>query len=1320
VLRRPLQFLLLLFLPALLPAQEPALLPDDAAAALEAVVSGKTGTDQIAKLLPHLGVTGVREKIREALAKQSEFPRMTFVVLLSNRELAIRMGALEFLEEAAGGDFGYTPWADPGSDEVIAAVQRWRQWAGESGPVARSARLSEDQRQAALREILAGDPDKSSRARRMLETDGLAALEFLETHLANTPALPEAARVRIRAAEYQIVLARRFGPQAEMLARDLTTGSRDQLLSALTAIRDAGLECLPVLRDFLTHSDPLVRETALDSWLLTGRGGAVQTAAPLLESEKDVNVIHGALRRLKDLPGSGSLALATALLNHPDEDLLVSALQTCQSLSGGNRRSYSTDDQRKVTAPLQTAVLKLLEDPRWRVRTAALEFVTAMKMSAAEAPVLRLLEDSDNFVRFAAVKAAGALSLHKALPQLRRLFLADAAMIGPVIEGFGALSKDLDGEMTQHLNAAPVDVRIGALRAMETYSSSFDGPILAMVQDRDPDVSCTALRIIASSEMRYRDSAAGKALVEVMEKGDAARRTAVYEALVLPRNEVLQPLGLPTAQGPPTTLDPLYDAFLHPLAAATKETGGGPPVTHPVVAAAIREAQQEDSPHAWSAAEVLAERGWPQAWGPLLKMLPKLTTAQKADAVDVYYTPSGPDSVRFFQALLTDPVQEVREAAAATLFNEGEKQPAFVSLVLPYLSGELPISPAAVLDYNTRDSVSRAKAAVQPWAMTQLQNPAAPEPRRIFAMLLLEIAPHAPAAPVLTELARRSPSVWMRRAAWHALAAQEGGITAHLDAIARDPEAAVRLVIPDAWSGSQSAWVYHFDAAKSTRRPWYDGTTARATAPEAALQVLQALAARDPSEAVRFEAMFALLIQQQPVNLDPFLSLLARQPKESSARQRMTRWLDEAGAGPGLRPLLAMVDHEALTTENYAALIRRMDSGSSGFQTFSDLAKTAAAITTLPQHTAAASGAAAARTSLPVIYFHKPGCEECRRASSLLESMKSSFPGLAVREYNIMEAEGTVMNQALCQRFGVPPGQHTLTPAIFTQAGYSIRNDIAPATVGALFSRTLHQPQDDAWMTVSREESAAAAQEVERRYESLTLGVVIIAGLLDGVNPCAFATIIFFLSWLQIAKRTPREMLLTGAAFILAVFLAYLSAGLVLFKVLEGLSRFAWIQKSMNYVFAAFALVVAMLSFRDAWRAGKGRMDEMTLQLPAFLKNRIRSAIRTGAKARRFIIAAFVTGLIVSLLELACTGQVYAPIVYQIQQGRGGAVLWLVLYNVAFILPLAVIFLATWLGLRSEHLIAFQKKHTRTVKFALGVLFTGLALLILFQDRLLH
>ena len=391
-----------------------------------------------------------------------------------------------------------------------------------------------------------------------------------------------------------------------------------------------------------------------------------------------------------------------------------------------------------------------------------------------------------------------------------------------------------------------------------------------------------------------------------------------------------------------------------------------------------------------------------------------------------------------------------------------------------------------------------------------------------------------------------------------------------------------------------------------------------------------------------------------------------------------------------------------------------------GFATFASLAQTDSPPSDAPLLTAAPEDdqKPVARESLEVVYFFKPGCPECSRAKEYLKSVQQDFPLLKIHEHNILEASGTLLNQALCQRFSVPSAKHTLSPAIFTQAGFLIREDITPPALAALFSETMATAQDDAWMEMDRAATVAAAGTVDRRFAAFTLPIVIGAGLLDGVNPCAFATIIFFLSYLQIARRTPREMLMVGAAFISAVFIAYLAAGLVLYQTLAALdSRIAGIRTWMNLGFAGLALIAALLSFRDAWRARGGRLDEMTLQLPAFLKQRIRGTIRSGARARNFVIAAFVSGIVISLLELACTGQVYAPIIYQIQQGRLDAVGWLVIYNVAFIVPLIVIFLLAYGGLRSETLIDIQKKHTTTVKVALGILFLVLAAVILISQR---
>ena len=226
------------------------------------------------------------------------------------------------------------------------------------------------------------------------------------------------------------------------------------------------------------------------------------------------------------------------------------------------------------------------------------------------------------------------------------------------------------------------------------------------------------------------------------------------------------------------------------------------------------------------------------------------------------------------------------------------------------------------------------------------------------------------------------------------------------------------------------------------------------------------------------------------------------------------------------------------------------------------------------------------------------------------------------------------------------------------------------------------------------------------------VGVVLLGGLIDGVNPCAFATLIFFLSYLQIARRSPRELLLTGGSFVLSVYLTYFAIGLAFHELIGQLQAWSSLKMVMDVLFSLLALLAAVLSFRDAWLARRGRLADMSLTLPDFLKKRIRRTAREQSKSARFIVAAFAAGIVISALELACTGQVYAPIIYQIRQGSSSAVGMLALYNLAFILPLLLIFFLAYRGMKAEALIRYQQKHAFLVKMLLGVLFLCLAAII--------
>jgi cytochrome c biogenesis protein CcdA/HEAT repeat protein len=1325
----------------------PSRADDPVADALKELKAGPPTAESLARTVPLLADPAARNSLRNAILALDPFPSKDLVALLSDPTLAVRLGALELLEEKAGGDFAYNPWSPPGAPENEGPLARWTQWSGEK-PQASGKKdlLGEEQRRGYLRDLLGEDADKSARARRMLEADGLGAVGFLESFLADSPGLPAGSRAKVREAQYQIVLTRPLGPQAPATARQLAFGSRDQTLAALGTLRGAGLVALPILRDFLQHADPLVRETAIDAILSAGGEQAVPVVGPVLRAESDVNVIHGALRRLKEVPGDESSRIAASFLAHADEDLLVSAIQACLKLAGGAENDYMFSGRRPaakeakgVEAEVNAAVIKALDDPRWRVRTAALEFITGRKVAEAKARCVELLSDPDEFVRFSAIKAASALRADGTAAKLKEMFLADPGMVGPVFEGYAALGQQPDAAMLEKLAAYPADARLAAVRAAEA-DAKLTPVILRFAADPDLDVACAAIRYLSADEDRVELPEVASVLVAALRSGAPAKRAASLDRLDLPAvSAAVDPalLASPdsTADGAPTALDPLYDALL--AAAGDQANAAGPaakilPGAQGELLKEIAAIAAGDSPEAFRAALCLAKAGEPNGLKVLAKRLPVLSTAERAAIAGQLYNPSRNEALELLRQLLRDPVDEVRAAAAQSAMSNSSA-PAFLTMVLGELAApEAKLQPHEIYSYQFESCARQGTSsrAMRAWALDVLRDPQAANGARILACIgLRQQFPAAATEPMLA-LAKSASDRWVRRAAWYALgSAGSAAFRRELATLAADPAAQVRAVLPEVAGRMDSAWQHRFDDTRaSSDASWSSDRDERRLAPEARA-ALEKLAATDPSPELRFESTLALLSHGQTIDAEAFANLIPRQPAESEASTRVGAWMAEntRRLGPGLAPIAAALDTTKIKSDRLQEIVTRLapkSDGGTGFASFAALVAGAANPADAPQQSSAPAeeeAPAAARSSLKLVYFFKPGCAECEKASQLLETVASDFPQLSVERHNLTESRGTLLNQALCSRFGVPSNKHTIAPALFTQAGFLVREDIVPQALGKLLAATKELPQDDAWSVLAEPEIAAAREVVEERFQSLTLPVVLFAGLIDGVNPCAFATIIFFLSYLQIARRTPREMLLVGAAFISAVFLAYFLAGLVLHQVLEQLTgRIAGIKPWLDRGFAGLALLAAFLSFRDAFKARAGKLDEMTLQLPGFLKDRIRGVIRGGAKARRFVIAAFLAGFIISFLELACTGQVYAPIIYSIQQGKMDAVAWLFAYNLAFILPLVVIFLLAFTGMSNKALIHFQTKHTFGVKIALGLVFLALAAVILFGGKLLH
>lgn len=232
---------------------------------------------------------------------------------------------------------------------------------------------------------------------------------------------------------------------------------------------------------------------------------------------------------------------------------------------------------------------------------------------------------------------------------------------------------------------------------------------------------------------------------------------------------------------------------------------------------------------------------------------------------------------------------------------------------------------------------------------------------------------------------------------------------------------------------------------------------------------------------------------------------------------------------------------------------------------------------------------------------------------------------------------------------------------------------------------------------------------------------VIGAGLVDGINPCAFTVIVFFVSFLGFMGYKQRETALIGSVYILAVFLTYFALGLGFFKALYTLKGFYMVSKIIYLAIGGFSLFLGAVATNDYFLYKKtGNTDEMALQLPKAIKNKIHGIV--GAYYRKdkkevpkamlgLFASALVVGFMVSLLEAVCTGQLYLPtIVFVLQDKtlRLQALLYLIVYNLMFILPLVLILLLSLAGTTSKQFEAYARNHFALIKILMAVVFFAL------------
>jgi len=387
-----------------------------------------------------------------------------------------------------------------------------------------------------------------------------------------------------------------------------------------------------------------------------------------------------------------------------------------------------------------------------------------------------------------------------------------------------------------------------------------------------------------------------------------------------------------------------------------------------------------------------------------------------------------------------------------------------------------------------------------------------------------------------------------------------------------------------------------------------------------------------------------------------------------------------------------------------------------------------------------------------VYFFWAEGCPHCEQEKSFLTTMLQQNPEMEIKSYEVkINRDNALLFSQLASSYGIsikgvpatfigglPPvigfqGDETTGRRIEEQLLYCKTNQCNDP-MNKLKTITLPGPS-------AGQEILAPADGLCRQDEEcpegitpvppdtvITLPVVgkidsaktalsyqtLIIAALDSFNPCAFF-VLFTLLGLLIHVQSRKRLLLVGGIFVFFsgfIYFIFMAAWLNIFLLTGQIA-------AVTMVAGGVALIIAVINIKDFFFFRQG----VSLSLPESAKPRLFDRMRKLLKANSF--TTIITGTVIlavaaNAYELFCTAgfpMVYTRILTLHSLSKTAYYLYLVLYNVIYVIPLAlvVIFFAITLGAKK-----LTESQGQALKLISGMMMLCLGLLLIMKPELLN
>ncbi len=247
---------------------------------------------------------------------------------------------------------------------------------------------------------------------------------------------------------------------------------------------------------------------------------------------------------------------------------------------------------------------------------------------------------------------------------------------------------------------------------------------------------------------------------------------------------------------------------------------------------------------------------------------------------------------------------------------------------------------------------------------------------------------------------------------------------------------------------------------------------------------------------------------------------------------------------------------------------------------------------------------------------------------------------------------------------------------------------------------------------------------LERQGGLVSFPLVTIAGLVDGINPCAIGMMVMLLGYLIVfgaqqnsksqtlnSKKTSTsakatgdrqnsnnsQVLKLGIIYIVSVFVTYLAIGLVFYKLVFQIQQVVE-AGIVNRVVGTVLGLAGLIMIKDfMWPD-----SPIHLRIPGASKEKLMGLIEKVSVPTTILL-----GVAVTILETPCSLPLYvgtATVLANSGMAFPLVVAYFLYYNFLFVLPLIIVLVVVWQGKRIVEMKEWEHKAEKWMKLSLGIL----------------